>query len=145
MVIVLFFQLITIDCIRFIKSFLSLHWKWTLFSWIGLLLFIPSIENILKQNNSFSESIRQVIFKDYYAKDINERIRSGNQLVNGEIKLEPVNLKPKNIDIIDINPILKNKIAASQQWRCTQCYKSLQSDFSVVQSGALCKKCVNLS
>lgn len=112
---------------------------------IGLLLFIPSIENILKQNNSFSESIRQVIFKDYYAKDINERIRSGNQLVNGEMTTMPSEIKKENIEIIDINPILKNKIAASQQWRCTRCYDSLQSDFSIIKSGALCKKCVNLT
>jgi len=112
---------------------------------IGIILFIPSLENILKQNNSFAESIRQVVFRDYYSKDIEERIQSGNQLVSGEL---PANtptyeIKENQPNTIEISPVLRNKIAASQHWRCTKCYNSLQSDFSIINSGAICKKCVN--
>ena len=109
---------------------------------IGILLFIPSLENLLKQNNSFAESIRQVVFKDYYSKDIESRILSGNQLVSGELQPPILENKEKQQNTIEINPVLRNKIAASQHWRCTQCYNSLQSDFSIVNSGAICKKCV---
>ena len=90
----------------------------------------------------FNPQIRQVVFKDYYSKDIENRILSGNQLVSGELQPPILENKEKQQNTIEINHVLRNKIAASQHWRCTQCYNSLQSDFSIVNSGAICKKCV---